>query len=76
MTIRPKTLSSLTRCLLFSFAITSPGMTWGCGGGAPSQIELDEEGKKKLQEAQDSMRKSMEKRQALDKLENKKGRKR
>jgi hypothetical protein len=71
MTSSLNSLSVIARCLLLSFAMVILGSAWGCGGGVPSQATLDEEGQKRLQEAQDNMRKSMAKRQEVDRSETK-----
>ena len=58
--------SAATRYAIVSIAIVGLGASWGCGGGVSSHVTLDEEQKKRLEDAQENMRKSMAKRQSSD----------
>jgi hypothetical protein len=64
MTARSKRFSAMTRCLVVPVATAVLGVTWGCGGGIPSQATLDDAAKARVQEAQDSEKRLLEKRAA------------
>jgi hypothetical protein len=63
MTAPSKFVSTVARCLLFSVAIAVLGLTGGCGE-APSQATLDDAAKARVQEAQDAMKKVIERQKA------------
>jgi hypothetical protein len=64
MTARSKRFSAAARCLVVLVATAVLGVTWGCGGGVPSHATLDDAAKARVQEAQDSQKKFMDKRKA------------
>ncbi len=71
MISRRKFIPAISGYLVAPLAMMALGSIWGCGGGVPSQTTLDEEGQKRLQEAQENMRKSMAKRQEAGRSETK-----